>query len=146
MGFTVYYRSTRPVEAIEADAIRQSADVANRGHTWLSCEPVHFFAANDDGHLLGGSKPNFLPDPEDAASAARERLPDGTTRVMLDILCQLSREHKIDWELSHDHDPFIGFIRSGICDESAVEQIDAFADIGDMLSDLGLDEDDDTTT
>ena len=141
MGFTVYYRSTRPVAPAEADAIRQAARVATENRTWLGCEPVHFFPGDDSGHLIGGSKPNFQPHPDDAAAAARSGLSDGTTRDMLDVLCRLSRHHGIDWELSHDHDPAIGFIRSGIYDDSALDQIEAFADLGDILGELGLDED-----
>src|SRR3954454_8911684 len=100
MGFTVYYRSTRPVGKAESDAIRQAAHEANAGRTWLGCEPVHFFDPDEQGHLVGGSKPNFLPHPDDVASAAAAGgRPNGTTRDLLDVLCRLSRDHRIDWEL-----------------------------------------------
>jgi hypothetical protein len=140
MGFTVYYRSTRPVAPAEAEVIRRAAGEANAGRSWLGCEPVHFFPGDDGGHLLGGSKPNFQPHPGDAAAAARSGLPDGTTRDMLDILCRLSRDHGIDWALSHDHDTDVGYIRAGVCDEGALAQIEAFAVMGDVLGELGLDE------
>ena len=134
MGFTVYYRSTRPIAAPVAAALERSTDELSRGRTWLSCEPVHFFPESKDGHLLGGSKPNFQPHPDDVASAAREGLPDGTTLDMLDVLCQLSRNHGIDWEISHDHsDGPVGYIRSGVCDKDVVSQVEAFADVGDIL-------------
>ena len=141
MGFTVYYRSTRPVGTAEADAIRRAADAADEGRTWLGCEPVHFFVGDDDGHLFGGSNPNFQPHPDDSAAAALEGLPDGTTRDMLDILYRLSRDHGVDWALSHDHDPAVGYIKAGVCDDLALAQIEAFADLGDILGELGLDED-----
>mgnify|MGYP001029230339 CR=1 FL=1 len=137
MGFTVYYRSTRTVTPAESDAVRQAARAANAGRTWLGCEPVHFFP-DHDGHLTGGSKPNFTPHPDDAASAARSGLPDGTTRDLLDVLCQLGRAHGIDWALSHDHDPDIGEIRGGVCDESVLAQIEAFVALGEVLGELGL--------
>lgn len=134
MGFTVYYRSTRPIAAPVAAALERSTDELSRGRTWLSCEPVHFFPESKDGHLLGGSKPNFQPHPDDVASAAREGLPDGTTLDMLDVLCQLSRNHGIDWEISHDHsDGPVGYIRSGVCDKDVVSQVEAFAEVGDIL-------------
>jgi hypothetical protein len=134
MGFTVYYRSTEPLRPPDADAIREACGAANEGKTWLSCEPVVFFPDADDGHLFGGSKPNFLPHPDDVQSAATEGLPDGTTRDMLDILCRVSRERGVNWEISHDHsDGPIGYIRSGECDPAVVEQIEAFADLGEML-------------
>ncbi|MFO0812682.1 MAG: hypothetical protein U0796_05660 [Gemmatales bacterium] len=138
MGFTVYYRTTQPVAPAKAEAIRQAATITNAGRTWLSCEPVVFFTSTSEGHLRGGSKPNFQPDPEDAASAARSGQLDGTTRDMLEVLCQLSRDHGVDWALSHDHDPHIGYIRAGICDEKVMEQIEAFADLGDILGELDL--------
>ena len=82
MGFSIHYRSTRPVGDAEADAIRQAAGEANAGRTWLSCEPVHFFAESEDGCLVGGSKPNFLPHPDDAAAlwARNARHATGTGR------------------------------------------------------------------
>src|SRR2546426_11760610 len=131
MGFKIYYRSTRPVAPTEADAIRQAARAANEGRTWLGCEPVHF-SPSDDGYLLGGSKPNFQPHPDDAAAAAREGLPDGTPRDMLDILCRLSRDHDVDWEISHDHsDGPVGYIRGGVCDDEVLLQVHALANLGD---------------
>jgi hypothetical protein len=141
MGFTVYYRSTRPVSPAEARAIGRAADELCRGRTWLSCEPVGFSPDRDDGRLLGGSKPNFQPHPDDAAAAAREGLPDGTARDLLDILCRLSRDHGVDWEVSHDHSGGpVGYIRAGVCDAAVASQVEAFADLGDILGDLGLDE------
>lgn len=140
MGFSIYYRSTRPVATAEADTIRRAARTANAGRTWLGCEPVHFFAGEGDGYLFGGSKPNFQPHPDDAAAAARSGLPDGTTRDLLDVLCVLSRDHGVDWKLSHDHDSHIGYIRGGECDGSVLDQIEAFADLGDILGELGLEQ------
>jgi hypothetical protein len=138
MGFTIYYRSTQPVAPADSEAIREAARVANEGRTWLSCEPVHFFPGAD-GNLQGGSKPNFMPHPDDAAAAARAGLPDGTTRDMLDILCRLSRDHAVDWEISHDHSGGpIGYIRSGVCDDVVLAQIEGFADLGDILGELGM--------
>jgi hypothetical protein len=137
MGFTVYYRSTRRVGAARAKAIRRAASTLNKGRTWLSCEPVGFFTEREDGRLCGGSKPNFLPHPDDVASAAREALPDGTVLDMLEILCQLSRDHAVDWEFSHDHDPGpIGFIRGGVCEEGLLGQIEAIGELADIMSEL----------
>jgi hypothetical protein len=121
-------------------AIQQTVQAANQERTWLSCEPVHFFPGDNDGHLFGGSKPNFMPHPDDAASAVQSGLPDGTTRDMLDILCRLSRDHAVDCEISHDDSGGpVGYIRSGICDEEVLAQIEAFADVADILGELGID-------
>ena len=91
-----------------------------------------------DGHLHGGSKPNFQPDPDDAASASSSGQPDGTTRDMLEVLCQLSRDQGVDWALSHDHEPQLGFIQAGVCDDKVLDQIEAFANLGDILCELDL--------
>lgn len=134
MGMTVYYRSTEPVDPKRAAAIREAADPLCEGRTWLSCEPVYFFSGHDAGHLHGGSKPNFQPDPEEAAEAAQSPLPDGTVRDMLDVLCELSRIHGVDWELSHDYDPApAGYIRNGVADDSLTGIIDAFASLPGFL-------------
>jgi hypothetical protein len=137
MGFTINYRSTRPVSSAEVEAINQTAEDACHGRTWLSCEPPVAFHEDDEGRLLGHSKPNFQPHPDDVAAADREGLPDGTARDLLDVLCRLSREHEFDWEISHDYsDGPIGFIRGGECDSEVLSQIEAFADLAAELSSL----------
>lgn len=141
MGFSIYYRSTRPVSPALAGAVVRAALEMCRGRSWLGCEPVTFFPEMQDGHLMGGSKPNFLPHPRDHASAALSGLPDGTTRDLLDILCRLSREHRIDWELSHDHSGGpVGYIRSGVCDDEVTDQMNALACLGEFLEGLTDDE------
>lgn len=137
MGFSIHYRSTRPFAPADSETIKAAAQGANAGRTWLSCEPVRFYP-DEDGHLWGGSKPNFMPHPDDAASAASTGLPDGTTRDMLDVLCRLSRDHAIDWEISHDgSDGPIGHIRGGVCDEDVLVQIELFDELGDILGEFG---------
>lgn len=136
MGFTIYYKSTRPITQQRADEIKAATGKLVAGRTWLSCEPVHF-RLQEDGRLFGFSKPNFMPHP-DAAAAANESLPDGTVRDMLDILCTLSRDFGVDWEFSHDHsDGPIGYIRGGVCEPEVQEQIEGFALLADgILHDL----------
>jgi len=134
MGFTVYYRSTHPVRPDEVEAIRRAARTLSRGRNWLGSEPVYFFDSEfvKDGHLLGGSKPNFMTNPDDGQQSTG-------IGNMVEVLCQLSRDYHIDWELSHDHDPAIGFIRGGVCDESVAEKVQAIADLtARQLRDLGL--------
>ena len=141
MGFSINYRSTRPVTPAEAAAIRETARDICRGRTWLSCEPVRFHTASEDGHLCGSSKPNFHPHPDDVVSAAREGLPDGTARDMLDVLCRLSRDHNIDWQISHDESGGpVGLIRAGECDGEIMDRVEAFADLADYLGSLSEEE------
>lgn len=141
MGFSINYRSTRRVSPAEAAAINGAASDACRGRTWLSCEPVGFFSDEEDGHLSGSSKPNFRPHPHDVASAASEGLPDGSARDLLDILCRLSRDYAIDWEISHDYsDGPIGFVRAGECDGDVLSQVEAFAGLAEELGNLSDEE------
>lgn len=141
MGFAFYYRSTEAVDpktraAIDADSRRLCA-----GRTWLSCEPVAFFGVDDDGHLMGACKPNFMPHPDDAAAAELQDLPDGTVRDALDILCRLSRDHGVDWEIGHDDsDGPIGLICSGQADPDVVTQIEAFGSLAEILGEYDFDE------
>lgn len=149
MGFSIYYRSTRPVSPERQRAISESTDALNERRTWLSCEPVHFFDNRRDGHLFGGSKLNVFPHPDDAASAARMQSPDGTmladgtARDVVDILGRLSQDYGIDWELSHDYDPNpIGFIRDGVAQERLLQRIGALADLPGILDDMRVEIDD----
>ena len=46
-------------------------------------------------------------------------------RELIDALCQISCDHQIDWEISHDyHDGPVGYIRSGSADDKLVAEID----------------------
>jgi hypothetical protein len=131
MGFTIYYTSARSVTSDEAEAIRTAAKKACQGRSWLSCEPVCFFPDLQDGLLVGGSKPNFRPHPEDKRAAESSGLPDGKPSDLLDILADLSREHSVDWDLMHDYGP-VGSIRGGIVDPQALAQIEAIAELGEI--------------
>jgi hypothetical protein len=112
-----------------------------QGRTWLSCEPVFFFDDDVDGHMMGCCKPNFMPHPDDVASAQAECLPDGTIQDALNVLCKLSRDHEIDWEISHDYsDGPIGFIRNGQADFEVLEQIEAFGRLADALGEFDIGE------
>jgi hypothetical protein len=134
MGFSVYYRTTRPVTDEEVEALERSAAEASRGRTWLGCEPVHFYDERDDGRLWGGSKPNFLPHPDDAVSAALEDLPDGGVSDLLDVLCRLSRECGVEWDLRHDEVGWsIGAIRDGVANRVLESQLEALDELGEAL-------------
>jgi hypothetical protein len=57
-------------------------------------------------------------------------IPDLETRVatvrdLIDALCQISRDHHVDWEIEHDYyDGVVGYIRSGLADDKLVAEID----------------------
>lgn len=117
MGYAIRYVSTEPVTAEQRREIGECVSQLVRGHTWLSCEPIHFRRDNGDGFLSGSSKPNFDPHPDDHASAETEGLPDGTVREVLDGLCLISRRFGVDWEIGDDYIEVIGYIRNGDLDD-----------------------------
>ncbi len=136
MGFSIQYRSTQTMHPARAFEVKDDAARLITGFTWLSCEPV-ILEQQTDGYLFGSSKPNFFPAGIDIKSAKSEGLPDGTVMTMTDVLCELSRRHKVDWQVGHDYEPEpIGEIRSGIIDPELLEQLEAFGSIGELLDDL----------
>ena len=155
MGFSVHYESTTPLSPETLLAVTSDAAQLTKGHTWLSCEPL-LLEDRGDGRLSGGSKPTFVPDPRDVASAMNEGLPDGSIKDVIAILCELSRRHGVDWEIVHDYadDGPTGHIRDGVADREVLEFIDGIAEFAALVGefegggdfdfdDPGADEDDD---
>lgn len=141
MGFSIGYQLTEPVSPDIEVAILNAAELMRAGRTWLSCEPP--FLHKFDRVLTGSSKPNFTPHPDDVASAQAEELPDGTLNDLLDILCQLSRQFNVEWEISHDYsDGPLGYIRNGEIDDDVRTQCEAFNDLSAELGIEGFDLDD----
>jgi hypothetical protein len=124
MSFEVYYRSTRPVEPAEAEAIEESAGrLCDRD--WQGWEPVRFYGASANGSLFGGCKPDCGPHRARLA-AGQQGPPTAAHCPLLNVLSQLSREYGIDWEFSHDHSKGpIGYIRGGTPDKQLVAEIDS---------------------
>ncbi len=107
-------------------------------YAWLNCEPV-ILRQQTDGFLSGGSQPVSINDRSDVAPAAGDGLPDGTVMSMVDVLCELSRKHQVDWDIGHNHDPFaIGRICNGIAESDLLEQLETLDDISVPLE--GLDD------
>ena len=136
MGFTVYYRSTEPVEPATKQALGNSLKQQIQERAWISCEPPGFFGNDGQtGPLIGGSKPNFMPQPTEYLNPENE-LPDGTIQDVVDILCKLSTEYSVDWQFNHDHEEAaVGFIRNGVADEALTNEITGIAGIGSVVAD-----------
>ena len=132
MGFSIHYRSTRSVTPSEAEAIDQTAARLCDDPEWAGCEPVDFFECLDanlnggpypEGHLSGSSKLSFQAPEELALPGEETRIV--TIRDLIDTLCQVSRDHQVDWEIEHDyHIGPVGYIRSGLADDNLVAEID----------------------
>lgn len=136
MGFTVYYQSTESVDPSIKVALGKSLERHIMKRSWISCEPPGFFGGDDvNGILSGGSKPNFMPQPDDYLDPDN-RQPDGTVQDVVDILCDLSSEFGIDWQFSHDHEQGpVGFVRNGVADEDLLHEIKGIAGIGSVVAD-----------
>ena len=136
MGFAIGYETTEVVSRDAAKSIIATAFDMVKGRTWLSCGPV-LLHHDETGRLGGSSKPNFMPHPDDIASAQMEGLSDGTVKDVLDVLCALSTRFNIDWLISHDYG-VVGFIRNGICDSDVQTQCYAFNDLAAELIEEGV--------
>ena len=134
MGFLISYQLTEPVTAVIEAAMLDATKSLRAGRAWLSCEPP--FLRNYAGVLSGSSKPNFMRHPEDVASAESEGLPDGTLNDLLEILCQVSKQFNVDWEISHDYsDGPLGYIHDGDIDDDVRTQCES---LNDLAGDLGM--------
>jgi hypothetical protein len=126
VSFSVSYRSTRAVTAAQAEAIDLATIPLCNEPEWVGCEPIFFhecLAAYADGHLSGSSKPSLKPHQSPLIPDLETRV--ATVRDLIDALCQISRDHHVDWEIEHDYyDGVVGYIRSGLADDKLVAEID----------------------
>ncbi|MFK8114597.1 MAG: hypothetical protein AB8B91_20515 [Rubripirellula sp.] len=143
MGLSIQYRSTDAMHPALAYEIKQHADRLSEGYSWLSCEPVTLTQLSG-GFLGGASKPNFFPVEVDIDCSSKDGVPDGTVLTLAEVLCTLSREHGVDWEIGHDFESEpIGRISHGKVGEELVEQLEALGSVGDLLENIFDDEEDD---
>jgi hypothetical protein len=137
MGFTIQYESTRPVDEPLARQIEARCEALCEGRIWVSCEPV-FLSADHlrGGHICGGSKPNLHPQPDDIQTVQESGLPDGTFGDLIEVLCTLSSEFKIDWNLGHDFDSEVGSIQNGTPDRELVTLVESFSEAENLLGQM----------
>ncbi len=133
MGFSIRYCSTETMHPAQAYAIKQHCEQLIGGFLWHSCEPV-VLQQQSDGYLTGHSKPNFYPAELDTDTARLDGIPDGTVLTLAEVLCVLSRDHGVDWEIGHDYEPEpIGRISDGVANEDLMEQLATVGSMGDLL-------------
>jgi hypothetical protein len=133
MGASIYYRSLRTVSDAERSAVKAAAKAAEGARTWLSCEPVSFHLS-DAGCLQGGSKPNFSADAEDAGAAHERGLPDGSAIDLIEVLSDLSRDYNVDWEITFEDGPPVGYIRAGRCDPEVVAGVQQLVQVARIFA------------
>jgi hypothetical protein len=115
MDHTILYRSLATVD----HQTRGDIEAAAREYG-----AVEFAPGSGVGYLEGGGKPNIGTDPDLATAAAKAKCPDGNVAYLLEILCRLSAEFTVDWELTGDDEQgSLGFIRNGNADEELTQAI-----------------------
>jgi hypothetical protein len=136
MGFAIHYRSTESMHPAQAFEIKQLAERLIGRYLWASCEPV-LLDQQTDGRLAGQSKPVFFPAEIDGPTHGLDGLSDGTVMTLAEVLCELSREFGVEWEIGHDYEPDpIGLIRDGVVDDELMEQLETVGSLGDLLDDF----------
>jgi hypothetical protein len=139
MGFDITYSTIERISPALQREILEDVHVLHKQKSWIQCTGPSF--ENEDGYLCGSSRLTPDRDPRDVATARHlsSGAPDGSVLDLLDVLCKLSRQHDIEWEISHDHsDGVLGRIQCGVADEivrSTFEGLAAMCEgMGDHLS------------
>lgn len=136
MGFSIHYCSTETMHPVRAYEIKQHAQRLIDQYAWFSCEPV-ILQQQTDGYLAGQSKPNFFPAESEVHAPDPSGVPDGTVLTLAEVLCVLSREHGVDWDIAHDYEPDpIGRISGGVADIELIEQLETLGSLGDLLGEM----------
>ncbi|MCI0640551.1 MAG: hypothetical protein L0Y72_06410 [Gemmataceae bacterium] len=130
MGYTLSYRSCNSVSPEQEAAIRQAADAINQGRTWT----LAFEKDERDGHLLCAMKSAEVPDGTRAAGEARKWPGPYEAKCLLDALCTISHDCKVDWEIRDTYclRP-IGLIRDGVCHADKEAQEEAARNMAEVL-------------
>ena len=130
MGCPLTYRTCRPLSPEEEEAVRLAIDAFNLGRSWV----LTVRRDNRDGHLTCVMEPGD-DSPGHPAGGKAPRWPGAyEAQCLLDGLCGISRDCRVDWEI---HDPYglrpIGTIRSGRCLADPEAQAEAVRNRGELL-------------
>lgn len=135
MGYTIAYRTAKPVGVEKREAIFRHAEELAAARSWCSCEPLVLMPEPDGDHLFGCSKPSFFLDPEEVAEAEEEGLPDGTIDDLVESLRLISAEHQVDWLFSDDYEESVGSIIDGECDAQLQQKLREVRSLIDSMRD-----------
>ena len=112
MAHTLTYRSCHPVDPDREAVIRQTADTFNRGRPWV----LSFTRDQRDDHLTCVMEPSDDPDGCRPSGEVPRWPGPYEAKCLLDALCGISRDCKVDWEIRATYSPRpVGVIRGGEC-------------------------------
>lgn len=114
--------------------IKRRANQLNSNFGWDGCESVQL-EQTTNGLLGGSSTTMFAADPDFDMGINDETASD--IAALIDVLCELSREFEVDWQIEHDYEEdVVGCIREGIADVEVIEELETICAIGEMLGDF----------
>ena len=136
MGIMFEYQSQEKVSDEVASAILAAVHEPD-SQPWILCEPIHFYGSSgEQGRLLGASKLNLQPHPDDRAAAQVYLSDRDDLTFVVDRLCQWSREHGVDWNVLVEGEQ-VGEIVAGESDQQLREVIAGLVEAAQLLADMG---------
>ena len=118
--------------------ISDDVDRLVREFVWCNCEPVKL-KQEADGFLAGQSSVWFCAD--DVLENHFSSLPPAVLITIIEVLCQLSANHDVDWVIGHDYEVGpVGRICDGIAEVNLIEEIETLDSLGDLIDDIDRDE------
>ena len=136
MAVRIDYTSTEATTPEVCDAIRVDLEHSQSDHSWILCEPPHFYPTEGDGKLRGSSKLILHPSEDEWEVGDRDHQERNELQELLRWLCRWSEEHDLIWELSVAGTPF-GRIVRGTCLANLERQSEARADATGYLTETG---------
>jgi hypothetical protein len=132
MGVCLYFRTRGPINPTAEQAIRADVSHVGPGQSWILCEPPHFYPPEGDGILLGGTKLNLHPWPDEYREAMADPPERNDLDVLLAALTDWSARFELTWDLDIDGTP-LGSIDEGDCPPGLADALQAVADVADEL-------------
>lgn len=118
------FRSARVVVSSEQAAIEQLLLEQCIRYSWIGTDVPGFFN-RDENRLVGRSTEAIGASQPDGTAYKLSRLPGGSLQTVFEILCRLSCEFELDWELSYGRDSDFNFrITDGVGDSQLVELLE----------------------
>jgi hypothetical protein len=142
MGFDVSYKSTETISPKLQREVIDELRVLSNCHSWVRVICPNL--VDESGYLSGNSRLSPTAEPDDADDARRDGAPDGTMSDLMNILCELSRQFDIEWEVEHDYsEGVLGSIRYGVADDAVREFVEGYDIFLDGTDDDGFEIPDD---